>query len=343
MQHLCLIFSLWLILLSPVIANEFSPPEVIEDLNPKSRNSGNPSRQEGWVFVNYIIDIDGKAKHIKLIDSSEKLDIYEQLNHYLDNRHYSPATMNKKQVPSAETLLYYTEKSLSHANNKGVTRGFRKHYKLANNHLEKKQFVKAKAALDNLHQNHSKNIKEQALSALLHSQYYFSQSNWDAYGKQSQIVSLLKDTLPAKSTVNVLQSQIQWHVFKKEYAAAFIALASLKHVKMVNMSESVYQGMYQDLLKLLQDDSNIEVRHTFTDQTAWLHKMSRQQLSLTWQQGSIDTIELRCKNNWRVLTEAEAKAFIVNKEDIQCDLLIQGASGTKISLIESGELYRFTR
>ncbi|WDE05031.1 hypothetical protein SG34_027645 [Thalassomonas viridans] len=335
-------FLLYLTLSFSSIAADYTPAEIIEDRNPASTETANQSRLEGWILVTYLVDLDGKASHIEVIAQSKQQDVYNKVKRHLEHLHFSPATVAGKAVISSQRLFYYTDKTLFDNPNNGISQGFRKKYNRANQHIGNKEFAKAKEALDDLQEINTKNLKEQALSAWLYSQYYFSQSDWPAYAEQTKIAAYLKDYLPAKWAVTAIQNLMQWHVFKKEYTEAFAALAELKSIKGANVSEDVYQDMYQSLKKLLQEDTNIEIEHTLSDNTVWFHRMSRRKLSLTPLSGEIEAIELRCKNNRLILTLEEAKAVTLDNNDLACSLLVKGSEGSKVSLTESGDLYRFS-
>ncbi|WDE12232.1 energy transducer TonB [Thalassomonas haliotis] len=342
MKSILLTFFLLPLMACSAIAVEFTPAKMLKDKRLTVPTTANLSRLEGWVLLHYMVDIDGKAKHIEVLNKSEQLDVSEELTDALAKLDFSPALLNQKPVPSGDRLFYYTNKSLVNVNNDDVSPGFNSRYTRAGNYLANKEFGKAKEVLDELQETNSKNLQEQALSAWLHSQYYFSQNNWPAYGKQTKIASLLQNRLPTKWAVTTMQNLMQWHVFKKEYAAAFNALNQIQLIEGAHISEKVYQTMFDSLQTSLQNDTNIELEQTLSDNHAWLHQMSRSKLSIRKTQGTIHAIEVRCKNTRFVLTEQEAKAFAMDVDDIDCAILIKGENGTRISLVESGDLYQFT-
>lgn len=323
------------------IAVEFTPAKMLKEKRLTLSTTSNLSRLEAWVLLHYMVDIDGKAKHIEVLNKSEQLDLSEELTRALAKLDFSPALLNEKPVPSGDSLFYYTNKSLVNVNNDDVSPGFNSRYTRASNYLANKEFSKAKKVLDELQETNSKNLQEQAFSAWLHSQYYFSQSDWPAYGKQTKIAALLQNRLPTKWAVITMQNLMQWHVFKKEYAAAFNALDQIQLIEGAHISEEVYQTMLDSVLTSLQDDTSIELEQSLSNNNAWLHQMSRSKISIKKTQGTIHAIEVRCKNAHFVLTEQEAKTFTMDVDDIDCALLIKGENGTHISLAESGELYQF--
>lgn len=337
MRRLSLIFILLPMVTCSVIAVDFTPAELVEDLNPAMSTTSNPSRLEGWAQLSYIIDIDGKVKNIEIINASDKDDFYDESIRYLKNLRYSPALSDGKKVPSARPFLY----GKNRYNNDGISLGFRNRYNRANEHLKNGELTQVKTELDDLQQTNTQNIKEQALSAWIHSQYYFAKKDWPAYGEQTKIAEILSNDLPGKWALTTMQNLMQWHLFKKEYVAAFDALDQIPLIEGAKISQAVYQTMSQDIFKALQQDTTMKHQHILEPDRAWLHYIARKDISINLIPGDQTSVELRCENNWLTLTEVQARAFSVSPDDINCAVIIKGVAGSEVSLTESGELYAF--
>lgn len=135
---------------------------------------------EGWTRVSFIIDKDGTTKDIVVFDYSGKDRYVKKVTKYIRNLQYSPALVNNKPVASAQTLFVkHTYSEAGHSEG-SVTPAFAKEYQATIDALSSPtaDMLNIKKSIDNLVEDHTKNLNEHALAAWLKSIYYYKNENF---------------------------------------------------------------------------------------------------------------------------------------------------------------------
>ncbi len=323
----------------PAIAADFVPAKLKDNLNPTGiRSTANLSRFEGWTLLSFIIDKNGLPQHIEVVNSSNNNKYTEDAIGYLQNYRYLPATYKGKKVLSSSTFLMQHDKSFYGYNNDGISVGFNLRYNRANKLISDKQFNKAIDVLDDLRDTNTKNLTEQALSAWIHSLYYYHVKNWLAYRDNMLEANQLREYLPVKMAITNTQNLLQWQVFQSQYLDAVYTLASMANIKNSRMDTSTHEEMLQPILDSLKTEAIIEINTTLSKGKSWLHIIPRSNITLTTVSGKVELAELRCDNYWHEFELAQIDHFNIPESYQNCAILIKGTPDTQIKFIEQGEL-----
>ncbi|GEA08182.1 hypothetical protein KUL42_29430 [Alteromonas sp. KUL42] len=94
-------------------ATSFTPAQRIQNQNSKQpKQTTDLSRLEGWTFISYYVDKNGRVKDAEIIDSSNPDKFGGEALFYLDGYRYSPAKIDDQPVESAQvTFLPLTKAS----------------------------------------------------------------------------------------------------------------------------------------------------------------------------------------------------------------------------------------
>jgi len=342
MNQFRLLICFLLFIAAKSIAADFVPPKLIDNLNPKgTQTTGNVSRIEGWTLMSYIIDDSGLPQHIEVVNSSNNGIYTEDSIRYLQNFRYSPATYVGQKALSAQTFLMRHDKSFSGNNNDGISVGFSLRYDRANKLISDKKFGRALEVLDDLRDTNAKNLTEQALSAWIHSLYYYHQENWFAYRDNVLEAYQLREYLPVKMAITSTQNLLQWQMFQNEYSDAVYTLASMANIKNSKMDASAHEAMLQPIIDSIETETAIEINTTLSEGKSWLHTLPRSNINLTTISGKVELAELRCDNKWHPFESTEIDNFNIPESYLNCSILIKGKPGTQIKFIEQGELRQF--
>lgn len=342
MKQFTLLGYLLLFITTQSIAADFVAPKLIDNLNPKGiHNTANMSRLEGWTLMSFIISKNGLPKHIEVVNSSNNEKYIKDSIRYLQNYRYSPATYKDEKVFSAKTLLMKHDKSFRGNNNDGISVGFSIRYERANKFILNKQFDEALDVLDELRDTNTKNLTEQALSAWLHSLYFYHKENWFAYRDNMLEANQLREHLPVKMAITNSQNLLQWQVFQNQYSDAVYTLASMANIKNAKMNASTHKEMLQPILDSIKSEDIVEINTTLSKGKSWLHVLPRSSISLTTVSGEIELAELRCDNHWHQFELIKIDKFNIPDNYLNCSILIKGKPGTQIKFVEQGALRQF--
>ena len=323
-------------------ATSFTPAQRIQSQNSKlPKQTADLSRLEGWTFISYYVDKNGRVKDAEIIDSSNPDKFGGEALFYLDGYRYSPAKIDEQPVASAQVTFFATDKSFNGNPNDGISRGFKRHYNDADNFILKGNMEKAKESLETLLEDHAKNLTEQALATWLQSLYYFKLQDWPSYGSSVQVAHFLNNYLPTEMKLKTLQNRLQWHAFKREFSDALYVLNELKIQSQGALSDAQYQSMANDIKAQIKASETNKIEVTVVNGRAWSHRLPRSTVNLTLHEGDIDFAELRCDNGRHQLIPSAAEAFTIPDNFLKCSVFVKGADGTRFSVTESGEARAF--
>jgi len=340
-QFRLIIFFLFFVSSQTTLAS-FVPAKLTKNLNPKgTQSTTNLSRVEGWTLMSYIIDDNGLPTHIEIINSSNNGKYTNDSINFLKNFRYSPAIYMGEKTLSAKTFFLKHDNSFIGSNNDGISVGFRLRYERAYKLISENKFDDALEVLDNLQDSNAKNLTEQALSAWIHSLYFFHQKNWLAYRDNVLEAYQLREYLPVKMAIKSTENLLQWQMFQKEYSDAVYTLSSMKNIKSAKMDDSSYNATLQPILDIFKNDASVEINTTLSEGKAWLHKLPRSNINLTTISGEVKLAELRCDNRWHSFDSPNNVNFKIPKNHLNCSILVKGKAGTKIKFIEHGEIRDF--
>lgn len=323
-------------------ATSFTPAQRIQNQSSKQpKQTTDSSRLEGWTFISYYVDKNGRVKDAQIIDSSNPDKFGGEALFYLDGYRYSPAKFDDQPVDSAQVTFFTTDKSFNGNPNDGISRGFKRHYNDADNFILEGNMEKAKESLETLLEDHAKNLTEQALATWLQSLYYFKIQDWPSYGSSVQVAHFLNNYLPVEMKLKTLQNRLQWHAFKREFSDALYVLNELKIQSKGALSDTQYQSMSEDIKAQIKTSEINEIDVTVANGRAWSHRLPRSTVKLTLHEGDIDFAELRCDNGRHLLNPEALEAFTIPDNFLKCSVFVKGADGTRFSLTESGETRAF--
>ncbi len=342
MNKLFLIIYTLFLLVAKSISADFVPPKLIDNLNPKgTQTTYNMSRVEGWTLMSYIIDDSGIPQQIVVVNSSNNGIYTEDSIKYLQSFRFSPAIYLGQKTSSATTFLMKHDKSFSGNSNDGISVGFSRRYDRANKFISEQKFDSALDVLNELRETNTKNLTEQALSAWIHSLYYYRQENWLAYRDNILEANQLREHLPVKMAIKNIQNLIQWQMFQKEYSDAVYTLASMVKIKGAKMDASTHEAMLQPILNAMDTEEIIEINTTLSKNKSWLHILPRSTINLTTISGKVELAELRCDNIWHPFESTTIVNFNIPESYLNCSILVKGTSGTQIKFVEQGKSRQF--
>ncbi|WOI38035.1 energy transducer TonB [Alteromonas sp. CI.11.F.A3] len=291
---------------------------------------------EGWTRVSFIIDTDGTTKDIVVFDYSGKDRYVKKSTKLVQNLQYSPASINEKPVTSAQILFVkHTYSEAGHSEG-SVTPAFAKEYQAIIDALTSPSanMSSIKVSIDELVEDHTKNLNEHALAAWLKSIYYYKNEDFLEYMRQSQITVDLYEYLPvailAKSTVNLFQSQLYYGNFN----GASETLARMGSVDGLNLSQQTHQ-QFADALKASKatESSNV-TKGQLSSLGAWSQAYEFSTFKVDVSQGSVDSVELRCNDYQQKYVEGWENQIDFPAQASNCILLIRGDAGATFDILE---------
>ncbi|MDO6567948.1 hypothetical protein Q4561_12825 [Alteromonas sp. 1_MG-2023] len=291
---------------------------------------------EGWTRVSFIIDKDGTTKDIVVFDYSGKDRYLKKTTKLVENLQYSSALIDDKPVTSARILFVkHTYSEAGHSEG-SVTPAFAEEYQAIIDALTSPSpnMASIKASIDELVEDHTKNLNEHALAAWLKSIYYHKNEDFLEYMRQSQIAVDLYEYLPiailAKSTVNLFQSQLYYGNFN----GASETLARMGSVDGLNLSQQTHQ-QFADALKASKatESSNV-TKGQLSSLGAWSQFYEFSKFKIDVSEGNVDSVELRCNDYQQKYVEGWKDKIDVPTQTSNCILVIRGEADSTFDILE---------
>lgn len=341
-QKLSLISYFLLFTTTNTFANDFTSPKLIESQNPTGiQETYNGSRIEGWTLLNYVVDKKGLPKHIEVVNASSNNKYTKYAIRFLKNYTFTPATQSGEKVFSAQYFFMKHNKAVLHKPNQGLSVGFTKRYDRAKKYIFEKNFDEALNVLNKLRDSNAKNLPEQALSAWLHSIYYYHQKNWFAYRDNLLEAYQLRKNLPLDMAIKASQNLLQWQTYQQAYSDAVFTLVSMENIEGVNIDIDSSKAMLKSLVDSIDNNTVNEINTTLSKNKAWVHSLPRSTISLSTVSGQVELAQLRCKNAFHSFESVEVIKFTIPDNYLHCSILIKGKAGTEVKFVEQGKRREF--
>jgi hypothetical protein len=324
-----------LCVLSHTAYSKIISPKIIQNDNRVKEVFTSRAGMEGWAWVSFLVDVDGKPKDIVVLDYSGKERYIKRTINYVKNLTFSPTLFNGVLVISEKNMfLPHTFSGVGYSAGT-VTPVFLKKYQKAIDVINSpKDIYKARILIDNLKDDHTKNLEEHALVAWLESIYYYKNQDFLEYIRQSQITLKLHKYLPLKilsrAVVNLFEAQLHYGY----YAEAKQTLNSMREMEGLKLSEQVAAKFHEQLKNKMEFNLPIQVKGKLTALGGWVYKNTMQKFKITQVNGIINSVELRCIGFYQKYTQSWQVELEIPQNAENCVTLIQGQKGTTFDLVQ---------
>lgn len=336
---LSLCCSIVIAIFCPTCAQEtgYTPAKLINErskFGPQNKTYAT-SRKEGWAFVDYTIDEQGKVSNLTVSASSEK---YQREGwDFVEAYTYSPATYNAPPIMSSNDSLIDFSISFAGNNNNGMHPTFAKRFEAIKALVMQKEFAQAKSELDTLTDENAKNTTEQALSAWLQSLYYYNTQEWALYEKSLYEASYLASKLPKEMASMALDNLMKLQIHNKQFSNARNTLIRLGSIEGNVVSKETISDVDTQFSTLIEQHASLEINGVLHAHRSWRHQLNKSKFSLSSVGGSITSAALYCQQGFTRFDPEHEIVHIIPSNAGVCTLSVQGEPNTVVQLIESGE------
>lgn len=328
----------FLLLLSTVYAHaDYTPPKMLEDANTSEAKSGpGYGRLEGWATLYFMVSKEGGTEQVLIETSDPKYQSSAQS--YLNLIKYAPAKVGDKLAyGQSYTPVDFTTAYFGNPNN-GISPPYAKMYDQVFPMLLKGEIENGEPLLQELLEDHTKNLTEQALSAWLKSIYYFHKKDWGNYGNNLKLAARLRYRLPPdlayKSTDNLMKFQIN----KKHFADALQTFLTIDSIKGKELAETSIKEVIAAVWDLINKHPKVESEETLIANRIWTRKIHRRQIAFQMTEGKADRAALYCQNGFHEFAQATASEYSIPEAFGKCTLMLKSEQSATFSFSEQGEL-----
>ena len=316
-----------------VKAESFIPAKLINNHNTLNKTQS-ATRLEGWAYVSYVIDIDGKVSDIDIIDISDKEYFTARTKKYFEKLEFSPATDGQGSIASGQTLLLRLTKEGIGIGRYAVTPGFYTRYEQASELLSQQRFAEVEKLLTDMSSDNAKNLQEQALLYWIQGRYYYAQKEWDNYGQSIERAGYLHTDLPPSLASKTLQNLYRWHLYKNQFFNAGQAIKAMTQLENVEISEQSMDFLQQPINESLSSDKEFKLQQTMLKGQSWVYQPLKLNFTISMNAEQIGEIALRCANRVNDLTLSDVVKVTLAPSDKNCVVLIKAKDAAVINITE---------
>lgn len=307
--------------------------------NPTYSKTSQSTRIEWWAYVSFVIDQTGAPSDIEFINISGKAKISDRSKVVarIKRLKYSPAIYKGMPVLSNKKLLYKQDISFYGSTNDGISVGFKNNYNITDSLITSDKLKEAKEALVTLEDSYGKNLIEQSLTAWLKSVYYYKVSAWEEYGAEVEKAFLLKEFLPKKMKIKVINNVTNYRIFKKQYSSALASAAEFEKLQGISNGKEAFQAYYDRILANLVEQTKIVSTYVLkANDLSHYILLNKKDIKLTNNSDAIYKLQLRCLTGERTLKIKSEVSFSLSEDDKECALIVHGKEGGDFSILEKG-------
>jgi len=307
---------------------------VIQDYNRDRGVIAARGGVEGWVKVSFLVDVDGKPKDIVAVDYSGSEKYIDRTIRYVNDLTYTPAMVDGAPTVSGKISFLANEVVGPYYSEDSVTPAFSNEYQQVVDILSttKPDLVLARELIDELKDDHTKNLNEHAIAAWLEALYYYKAQDFLEYMRQVDITVELHKFTPAKilarSTVNLFEAQLHYGY----YLEALDTLAKMQEIDGIDLSQEVLDQFMAQVESKLESVESFQVSAKLSPLGGWIYQNKLEKFKLTNVSGKIESVQLRCTGYNQTLLNGFQEPISLPADAKSCVTLVQGQKGTTFEL-----------
>lgn len=291
---------------------------------------------EGWTWVNFIIDSEGKVGDILLLDHSERTQFIDEALEYVRQFKFEPATLNGKPIESHRFLFLRHSSNTGLDQNKSAGEAFAEGYGQVLGLIARNELQQAKLAIEELKGDFTFNLARQAWISWLNAMLSFRQQDYAEYLRQLMIGYYLADShlsndVAAKLYMNLFEMQM----FANLFLSASDTIDAMVESDKVTIDKELQLSLLERVVDKLESSEPYTVELTLYQDKWNFYRMLEDELVMTFDKGSVERVSKRCEGLSVDYTDKltdSTERLAVSAQNAVCDLFVKGKAGQKVSL-----------
>lgn len=312
----------------------FTGPES-KDLKPpwypreRQRESG-----EGWVQLNFMIDVSGKPYEIAVTDSMGHPSFERAAIRALKKSSFEPAKLDDQPLDAGHAMKYVFALSGPSA---GPRRQAVAAYRRLTRAVEQDEREGAERELAAIEQLRKRNLREDALIDVGKYNYY---RKWGSVRQQLQALDRAiayeasAKYLPEKMFAAAHLSRFSLLVETRDYGRALRAFDTLRTLELDEQTLQALQATVGRIEALRDDERSFSVPGEIEDSAKWDYRLLKNDFAIEDVQGEIAEVKLRCARNYVFFRFEPNIKYHIADNNGPCLLTLVGDPGTVFMLTQ---------
>ena len=310
----------------------FVGPERLDMKEPKYPVSARRRSEEGWVYLNFMIDAHGKPYEIAAVESAGGDWVERAAVDALERSTFMPASIDGTAVDAGYTMKYTFALS---GPGSGARRSFVKRFRAFRRAVDDEDRETAREHLASLDVT---NLYEDGFLSIARAVYAEA---WGTAAEQRQALSRAiareKDAtfLPQDLYRNALLTLFVLEVGQGNYARALDLSEQVRSLDLDDGARSSLEATVARIRTLAEDDTAYSVSGAFGEATSWYYPLLKDEFYVTVGRGEIAEIKLRCERKYVFFRYQPDIQYKIPEQYGRCGMELVGSPGTEFELTQT--------
>lgn len=322
-------------------AIDFIRPKPIKRVDPIYPRNAAIKGQEGWVLLNFCVNLEGEVDDVVVVDSSGLNGLEKSARQAVRKWQYEPAIQNGENVYSCENLVQLDFYMGSDAG--GVSRKFRTRYYSIYEKLEQEAVDAAREELDALLENNAWNMTEVKLTHQLQASYFGHREdrlrqNYHAARSLQFIRRAFELSLhDANTAATAIITSVQMgnlvdanNTFKKYFEGKYV----LEDSPEMETLKAQLEQINSQIEEALEEDQVLTKKALLSNRGVLHHNLKHSFFSITNVAGNLDELEIRCDTKLTKLSVFPEQLVTIPETWGSCGLTVYGDGSTTLQIME---------
>jgi len=320
----------------PVDVQVYQAPSIEDFPTLHYPRGQDPMEKEGWVHLNFMVDPNGKAYEISVVDSIGGEPFERDAIRAVQKARFRPARDGSTPVHAGFDLsLLYATNPLYPGGRKVASPKFVRAYKALADSIERGDKAAADEQIPNLevtsiyayiHKNlilydyHRKWGTERQQYADLLTAVAHVQRDWKLYLDKKTYVSSLNSVLALALKLNDLgRALVNWEIIQKHATREQIA---------------AWQPTMDQVSRLRESGPPVHLEAEIENGTSWFNHLFRKSFEVVVLSGRVSDIKLRCEKKFIFFRYEPDVRYTVDPRAGECIIQVVGDTGTKFDFVQ---------
>ena len=313
-----------------------TPAVAIDRAAPRYPKSAARDGEEGWVKLSYVINTEGKAENVIVMDNDGHRSFVVAAKRALERWQFTPAkNENNENIVSCQNSVQLDFKM----GNQGVNKKFLRLLKKNFASISEGDLAKSKELIDKINQYKNKNSAELAWSHYTNMKYAILEKDEEQVyimaNKLSHYVSFKGATFSKEAKLHIMHNILRLQIKKQLFSKAKVTFNKVEQydTDYAKKLMSSYTPYMEQIDSLIASEKDILVEGKIANNN-WYHKLVRSKFSIGDINGQVDTLEVRCSNSLSTFSLKADDVFTIPDSWNDCSIFVKGDDNASFNLYE---------
>lgn len=319
---------------SPIVIS----PIVKENSNASRKVRATRNGMEGWGHASFVIDAQGIPQNIVIFDYSGEDRYIKASERYIENLTYSPASIDGINTTSHEIIFIRHSISGEGVSGNSVTPKFLEEYQEIMNKMlgTNADLPNIEELIEDLKDDHTKNLNEQALMAWLESIYFYKIKDFQQHMRQSRIVTNLNPYIPVKMLSKAVVNLYESELFYGYYLEAQETVDEMSNMGGLEIRKDIQNQLQARVTSTISNkEPHLLTKGKIMSLESWILRVFKPKIIISNVKGNINSVELRCTGHYSKHNDGWDNGITVPNNAKLCSVLVSGDTSTSFDLLQS--------